>query len=367
MDVNRKIRIDGDYLQSYQDDYFELQIDKMNQRVTFFSIIFIILMGVALTFCFFYIRNNVQRVPQEVQDLSHQLVESMSTLSERHTQMESTLKSKLSLLEKMTEALRKDQKENQDAMDRLSRTKADQNDIGPILEKSNQENYKAIEEVRKHLNTMNATFTKQFNTFSEQFQSFNQDVNDIVQTSIASIQKDVQDRLSRLSTSIQSVESDMKTLKTRVTDMSSSLNTVKSSVNDVVTNQKDMIDSEKLEEFLSIEREELKNNAARQKALMDNHLKVLEERLENIRLKVNNIQSLKKNTSPTTEAEPLVLQELPIKTKKKNLLPKTSYLEPEEPDKIEVYTPPKPPPTPVFQPVGKKPPIGKMIEEDLRE
>ena len=394
MDVNRKIRIDGDYLQSYQDDYIEIQVDKMNQRVTFFSITFIILLGVIFTFGFFYIRNNVQKVPQEVQDLSHQVVESMSTLSERHTQMESTIRSKLSLLEKVTEALRKDQKEIQDAMDRLSRTKADQNDIGTILEKANQENYQAIEEVRNHLNTMNTTFSKQFSAFSEQFQSFNQDINEIVQNSIMSIQKDFLDRLSKLSTNVQALDKNVQTLDTNVQTIDSeitavntrmkgisssvqsvttSLETLSTSVETVSGSMKDMIDSDKLEELLSIEREDFKNKATLQKALMDNHIKVLEEKIENIRLQLNNIQSRKKEMVPQKEKdpEPIVQQQLRLKTKKKNLLPKTTFLIPEEPESIsdepETIREYAKPPEPVFQPVGKKPPVGKMIEEDLSD
>jgi len=378
MDVNRKIRIDGDYLQSYQDDYIEIQIDKMNQRMTFFLIIFIILLGIISTFGFFYIRNNVQKVPQEVNDLSHQVVESMSTLSERHTQMESTVKNKLSLLEKVTEALRKDQKEIQDAMDRLNRTKADQNDIGTILDKANQDNYKAIEEVRDHINTMNKTFTKQFETMTEQFQTFNQDVNDIVQNSIVSIQKDFLDQLKQLSTNMKSIESDIESINARFKDInsrfkdinsrfenvSSSVSSVTSSLETVKTSIEDMIDSEKLEELLSIEREDYNNRAKLNKALMDNHIKILEEKLENIRLQLNHIQSRKKKIkSPKKESQPIVQQQLPVKTKKKNLLPKTTFLEPEEPASIQDYSPPKS----SFQPVEIKPPVGKMIEEDLSD
>ncbi|KPA11418.1 hypothetical protein MHK_008371 [Candidatus Magnetomorum sp. HK-1] len=355
MDVNRKIRIDGDYLQSYQDDYIELQIDKMNQRLTFFSIVFVIIIGVVFTFSFFYVRNNVQKVPQEVQDLSHQVMESMSTLSERHAQLESTIQNKLSLLEKLSEALRKDQREIQDSVDHLKRTKIDQNDISKVVGNIRQDNFEAIEEVRTHINEMNKTFTAQFNTFSEQFQAFNQDVNTIVQNSIASIQKELQGRLSKISESVQSVDSELDALNTKVADFSSSLDNITKAT-------KDMIDSEKLEEFLSIERDDLKNKAALQKMIMDNRIKALEEKLETIRLQINNIQSRRKKITPAPE--PFVQQQIPLKTKKKNLLPKTNYVEPDPPPITQKYSPP---PKPVFQPIGKKPSPGKMIEEDLSD
>jgi chromosome segregation ATPase len=379
MDVNRKIRIDGDYLQSYQDDYMELQVDKMNQRVTFFSIVFIILMGIAFTFGFFYIRTNITKVPKEVQALSHQVVQRMSTISERHTQMESSFQSKLSLLEKVTEALRKDQKEIQDAIDKINRTKADQNDVGRILGKSSQENFKAIEEVRSHLNTMNTTFTDQFSQFSAQFEAFNKDVNDVVQTSIVKIQKDVQERIGgvqdriekvserfqtinaemnsfakdvkTLDTNVRTLKKELDTFNTRISDATSTVNDLSSDLTNLSRSIKDMIDSDHLEELLSIERRNVQNNADLQKALLENHIKVLDGKIDNIKQQVEKIQNNPpQSRRPVTETrpEPLV-QQLPVKTRKKDLIQKTN-----SPELIKPL-------------VTKPPPPGGMIEEDLPE
>ncbi|ETR72640.1 MAG: hypothetical protein OMM_01561 [Candidatus Magnetoglobus multicellularis str. Araruama] len=346
MDVNRKIRIDGDYLQSYQDDYMELQVDKMNQRVTFFSIVFIILMGISTAFGYFYIKSNVQKVPKEVQDLSHQVVQRMSTISERHTQMESSFQSKLSLLEKVTEALRKEQKEIQDAIDKINRTKADQNDVGRILGKSSQENFQAIEEVRSHLNSLNTTFTDQFSQFSEKFAAFNKDVNEVIQASITDIQKDTQTRMGKVADNIQTVseelnsfgknvntlDSNMRTLKTdldtldkRISDLSSTVNGLSSEMTGLARSIRDIIDSEQLEELLAIERKAYKDNADLQKALIENHIKVLEEKLENLKQQINMIQSnlsqyrLNKKTIPKARTAPVANHQLPVKTKKKPL------------------------------------------------
>jgi chromosome segregation ATPase len=354
MDVNRKIRIDGDYLQSYQDDYMELQVDKMNQRVTFFSIIFIIMMGIAFTFGFFYIRSNVTKVPKEVQDLSHQVVQRMSTISERHTQMESSFQSKLSLLEKVTEALRKDQKEIQDAIDKINRTKADQNDVGRILGKSSQENFKAIEEVRSYLNTMNTTFTDQYSQFTEQFEAFNKDVNEIIQSSIARIQKDVKDRIDKLSGRFQTINNEMnlfakdvktldanvRTLKTeidtfnkRISDVSSAVNTLSTDLTNISKTYKDVIDSDQLEELLAIERKSFQNHLDLQKALLENHIKVLDGRLNKFKQKIEQIQknvAKSDKTKNKINAKPFVKQQLPVnsqvpvKKRKKDLIQKTS-------------------------------------------
>jgi chromosome segregation ATPase len=376
MDVNRKIRIDGDYLQSYQDDYIEIQVDKMNQRVTFFSIVFIILMGIAFSFGFFYIRSNVTKVPKELQDLSHQVVQRMSTISERHTQMESSFQSKLSLLEKVTEALRKDQKEIQDAIDKINRTKADQNDVGRILGKSSQENFKAIEEVRSHLNTMNTTFTDQFSKFSVQFEVFNKDVNEIVQNSISRIQEDVQERIDKVSATFQTINAEMntfardvktldsnvRTLKseldsfnTRISDVASAVNDLSSDLTDLSKSNKDLIDSDHLEELLSIERKSYHNNADLQKALLENHIKVLEgkfdilkQQFEQLEKKQSQpVQSRQQNTEIRTNS--IAQQQLPLKTRKKDLLQKINNQESTEPL------------------ITKPPPPGDMIEEDLRE
>jgi chromosome segregation ATPase len=391
MDVNRKIRIDGDYLQSYQDDYMEIQVDKMNQRVTFFSIVFIILMGISLTFGFFYIRNNVTKVPKEVQALSHQVVQRLSTISDRHAKMESSFQSKLSLLEKVTEALRKDQKEIQDAIDKINRTKADQNDVGRILGKSSQENFQAIEEVRSHLNTLSKSFTDQFNQFSLQFKTFNQDINDIVQTSIEKIQKDVQKKIDKMSgrfqeinsemnafaTNVKTLDSNILTLKTEIdsfrTDIDSSkkevdsfksatssfnkrISDVSETVNDLSTDltrlsrsYKDVIDSDQLEELLSIERKNIQNNADLQKALLENHMKVLEEKLDNLKQQVEHIQKnsvQSRYINPEINANPVVRNQLPVKTRNKELKQKTSN---------QNYV----------NPVITKPPPDRMIEEDL--
>jgi len=380
MDVNRKIRIDGDYLQSYQDDYMELQVDKMNQRVTFFSIVFIILMGIAFTFGFFYIRTNVTKVPKEVQALSHQVVQRMSTISERHTQMESSFQSKLSLLEKVTEALRKDQKEIQDAIDKINRTKADQNDVGRILGKSSQENFKAIEEVRSHLNTMSTTVTDQFSQFTAQFEAFNKDVNDVVQTSIAKIQKDVQERIGgvqgriekmserfqtintemnsfakdvkTLDTNVRTLKKELDTFNTRISDAASTVNDLSSDLTNLSRSIKDMIDSDHLEELLSIERRNVQNNADLQKALLENHIKVLDGKIDIIKQQVEKMQNnppQSRRPATDTRIEPLVQQQLPVKTRKKDLIQKTNNQE-------------------LIKPlVTKPPPPGGMIEEDLPE
>ena len=360
MDVNRKIRIDGDYLQSYQDDYIELQIDKMNQRLTFFSIVFIIIIGVAFTFGFFYVRNNVQKVPQEVQDLSNQVVESMSTLSERHSQLESTIQNKISLLDKLTEALRKDQKEIQDSVDYIKRTKIDQNDIGKVVGNIREDNFEAIEEVRKHINEMNKSFTAQFETFSEQFKTFNQDVNTIVQDSIASIQKEMQNRLAKISKSVNSVDSEIIALKNRVENFSSSIDKISATT-------KDIINSDRLEEFLAIEREDYKSKAALQKVINDNQIKALEEKINDLRLQLKNIQSLRKEKAaefrPVVRQQQQQQQQIPLKTKNKDLLPKINDDIPPTQPVTKHYSPPKP----TFQPIGRKPSPGKMIEEDLSD
>jgi chromosome segregation ATPase len=379
MDVNRKIRIDGDYLQSYQDDYMELQVDKMNQRVTFFSIVFVILLGIAFTFGFFYIRSNVTKVPKEVQDLSHQVVQRMSLISERHKQMESSFHSKLSLLEKVTEALRKDQKEIQDAVDKINRTKADQNDVGRILGKSSQENFEAIEEVRSYMNKMNTTFTTQFNKFSEQFEAFNKDVNEIVQRSITQIQEDVKNRIDKLSgrfqtintemnsfakdvktldSNVQTLKSELDTFNKRIADISSAINTLSSDLTNISKSYKDTIDSDHLEELLAIERKSFQNNLDLQKALLENHIKVLDEKIDQFNQKIEQIQknaaqSARENKG--TFARPHIKQQLPVnsqlpvKTRKKDLIRKTETQE---------YVKPL---------VTKPPPPGVMIEEDLPE
>ena len=360
----------------------ELQVDKMNQRVTFFSIVFIILLGIAFAFGFFYIRSNITKVPKEVQDLSHQVVQRMSTISERHTQMESSFQSKLSLLEKVTEALRKDQTEIQDAIDRINRTKADQNDVGRILGKSSQENFKAIEEVRSHLNTMNTTFTDQFTQFSEQFETFNKDVNEIVQNSIATIQKDVQEKIDKifgkfktinaeikteinselnsfakdiktLDSNVRTLKSEFDTFNTRISDVSSTVNDLSSDLTDFSKSIKDMIDSDHLEELLSIERKNVRDNADLQKALLENHIKVLEGKLDNLKQQVDHIkntpaQSRSRNTDTEIIAKPVEKQQLPIKTRKKDLIQKTNNQD-------------------FVKPLVNKPPPGGMIEEDLPE
>ena len=413
MDVNRKIRIDGDYLQSYQDDYIELQVDKMNQRLTFYSIVFVILIGIAFTFSYFYIRANVRQVPEEVENLSNQVVHRMSTISERHSQMESTFQSKLSLLEKMTEAIRKDQKVVEDAVDNLKRTKADQNDVGRILGKNSQENFEAIQEVRTHLNSMNQTFTDQFNQFSSQFEAFNKDVNEIIQTSIAEIQTETQNRLNKVSKSIQTVssevnafggevkslerevkglngsvdnldknlntldknvntvdknfnalKSDLDALDKRLSEAVSSVSVLSSEITDLQASITDMINSERLEELLSIERQTIRNSTDIQKALWENHVKLLNKRIQDIEKQMNAIQkqssSIQKQSSAiqrqsrnTHVVKPksqkrFVQQELPIKTKKKNLISK-------EPVKS------------VYKPVERTPPPGGIIEDELRE
>jgi len=372
MDVNRKIRIDGDYLQSYQDDYMEIQVDKMNQRVTFFSIIFILLMGITFAFGFFYVRSNVTKVPEEVQALSHEVVQRLSTISERHTQMESSFHSKLSLLEKVTEALRKDQKEIQDAIDKINRTKADQNDVGRIIGKSSQENFKAIEEVRTHLNTLNTTFTDQFNQFSGQFETFNKDINDVLNNSVAKIQKDVQkkmdsasDRFQTINTemnafakNVKTLDSNMRTLKSdidksnkRISQMSSAMDDISSDLAEISIPIKDMIDSDHLDELLAIERKGIQNDIKLQKVIFENHIKLLDGKLGNLKQQVENMQqdlaqSRQKKTSTMTK--PVVKKQLPVKTRNKDLIQKTESQG-------------------FAKPVVIKPPPGGMIEEDLSE
>jgi hypothetical protein len=51
-----------------------------------------------------------------------------------------------------------------------------------------------------------------------------------------------------------------------------------------------MIDSDHLEELLSIERKNVRDNADLQKALLENHIKVLEGKLDNLKQQVEHIK-----------------------------------------------------------------------------
>jgi len=344
MDVNRKIKIDGDYLQSYQDDMIDVKLDKMNQRVTFFFIITTCVIGLALAFVYFYINEYVTKVPKEIQELSLQVVERMSGLSQRYSDLEQALSGKLSMSEKLVDAMRKDQKDIQNSISNLSSAMLRQDDVTKIVRNEISSGIAlTLSDTNKALKVLQSNVQIQYNALTEQINTINK------------LMAEWQQTIQEMNNKVESVQTEVNKYEANYKELTDYLNHA--------------IDQNKLEQQLKIERNEMSNTFSRQKAILEKKIEVLEEKIFNLE------ELIKKNQSQVKKKKPSQNKEVTSQTKPDDKRPDVkrpaSDLIP-KPDKSNItQSPPPKDNTPhseaSVQPTQPIPPPepGSLYEEEL--
>ena len=290
MDLGKAIRIEGDYVQSYQDELHDIQIDRLKHRMTFMSVAFLIIIGACVFGGYNYIKDLNTKMPQEVQVLSQHVVERMSSISERYSTMEQTMNSKFSLLEKVTEGLREDKKEIEKAIAKFNEDKMDKAEIeqtmGDVKNQLQTQLTNQVSQSNQKTNELMSSFSTDISKeMSNQNQTFNAHIESI-NKEIASLKQDIESsnqRIEKLSSSFDKVTKEVKSYKSNFQDVSDYLN--------------DAINSETLENRLRIERETYQEKYAKQVAIMEKKVQVLENSVQKLERK---IQELKKASAQSS-------------------------------------------------------------------
>jgi chromosome segregation ATPase len=143
----------------YQEEAKDRRVEKLSHRVTIISILIPVLIGVI-----FYIayRDITGRVSQsqdtgamEIQNLSSQLEENFTKLSEKYGDLEAALTQKLADLEKVDKSMKDNLKQAEDTVAKINATKADKKDAQDAIAKIDI----ALNPIRQELKTINSVTT----------------------------------------------------------------------------------------------------------------------------------------------------------------------------------------------------------------
>jgi len=302
MEPNRNIKIDGDYLNSYQDEINDMQFDKLSQKMTFFTIAITCIVGFSLAFGYFYLKDNVKNIPEEVEELSKHVVERLSSVSERYESLENALNSKISILDKVTEGFRQSQKEIKAVIEGIENSKLGKDDINQIVEKTSNQTNKSIVDLKKEISNYNATY-------NEHITSINAKI-DTVDT-----------KTQNLNNIINALQKNVDKFKTTYDEVSSLLS--------------DAVNLETLDKRIKQEKEDYQNTIARQKAILEKKIQVLEDQFNEIKKKIKNINTSVNNKHNNTKFSSETIQKPVIE--KQNIQSQTN--DDQSPNSVNVKRP----------------------------
>lgn len=121
----------------FREEIDVLRIEKLNQRITFFSIFIPGLIGIILFFAYFDIKKRVISVhdtgTDKVQTLSKEMEAKLSSLSAQYAELESLLEKDFSSLRKTTSVLKENLNKTTKAIDKISVSKADKKRLTEAL------------------------------------------------------------------------------------------------------------------------------------------------------------------------------------------------------------------------------------------
>ncbi|MGD8883454.1 MAG: hypothetical protein PVI82_16265 [Desulfobacterales bacterium] len=209
----------------YQDEARDRRIEKISHRVTIISILIPVLLGVV-----FYItyRDIASRVSQsqdtgamEIQNLSTQLEDQFEALSKKYGDLEASLVQKLADLEKVDKSMKANLKQAQDMVSKINATKVDKKEQQDAIAKIDT----ALGPIRKELESL-APMRKQLETLTpmrkelEALTPMRADLKTVA-AGLRSLDKDTQQKLSTLSTNIDTTLADLtRTQSEMQSDMS---------------------------------------------------------------------------------------------------------------------------------------------------
>ena len=188
----------------YEDDIKDRKVEKLSHRVTIITILLPVLIGVI-----FYIayRDVTSRVSQsqdvgamEIQNLTSQLEENFSALSAKYGELETALTEKLASLEKVDKAMKENLKQAEATVAKINATKADKKDQQQVVAKIES----ALGPIRNEIKGLSAMR------------------NDLksISAEVASLDKDMQQRLSAISTNVDKALSDLTRIQSDLSTVS---------------------------------------------------------------------------------------------------------------------------------------------------
>ena len=188
----------------YEDDIKDRKVEKLSHRVTIITILLPVLIGVI-----FYIayRDVTSRVNQskdvgamEIQNLTSQLEENFNALSAKYGELETALTEKLASLEKVDKAMKENLKKAEDTVAKINATKADKKDQQQVVAKIES----ALNPIRKEIKGLSAMHNDLKNISAE----------------VASLDKDMQQRLSAISTNVDKALGDLTRIQSELSTVS---------------------------------------------------------------------------------------------------------------------------------------------------
>jgi len=195
----------------YQEEAKDQRVEKLSHRVTIISILIPVLIGVI-----FYIayRDITGRVSQsqdtgamEIQNLSSQLEENFTKLSEKYGDLEAALTQKLADLEKVDKSMKDNLKQAQETVDKINATKADKKDAQDAIAKIDI----ALNPIRQELKTINAVTTDlqtQNNDLKQQLATLSANLTRLS----ASTEKTLKESAAIHSKELTAIQSDLSSL-----------------------------------------------------------------------------------------------------------------------------------------------------------
>ncbi|CAN2045743.1 hypothetical protein GMMP13_190008 [Candidatus Magnetomoraceae bacterium gMMP-13] len=265
MTVNRRLGINGEYTER-QDELRNMEMEKLNNRITVFSIVIICIVGLTLFFGYYYVRDNFTKVPMEIKTLSEDLIDEMDDISKHYSTLNQSLNSKMSILEKVSDALRQELKETQESVRNLKKNAIDKRWVEKTLEKVSLKTDTTLSEIHSNFKKQNNDFTNQLGSIDNKLLLLEKKFN----TSINALQQDIEKHQISLKEASGYLEN--------------------------------AVDHDDLEKTLIIEREEYEAMLAKQKALLEKRFEVLESRLLKTEKNLKTFQNRgSKNNSSSSE------------------------------------------------------------------
>jgi chromosome segregation ATPase len=201
----------------YQEEAKDRRVEKLSHRVTIISILIPVLIGVI-----FYIayRDITGRVSQsqdtdamEIQNLSSQLEENYTKLSEKYGDLEAALTQKLADLEKVDKSMKANLKEAEDTVAKINATKADKKDAQDAIAKIDI----ALNPIRQELKTINSVTTDlqtQNNDLKQQLATLSANLTRLS----ANTEKTLKESAAIHSKELTAIQSDLSSLSGRKLD-----------------------------------------------------------------------------------------------------------------------------------------------------
>jgi chromosome segregation ATPase len=145
---------------SYQDEMWELrresQVQRLNQRITLFSILIPCLFGAILLFVYLEFNDKLNKImiikSGQVEALSENMDDKIVSLSHQYSEAEKLLSDSIANLKKTNTLIEKDLRKNQREIKKLTTSKADKKTLEQAIRKEFAQTAKTLEALRNELN-----------------------------------------------------------------------------------------------------------------------------------------------------------------------------------------------------------------------